>query len=190
MAFCARWTQELLHGVRAPLASALGLTIVLTASLGAQAATSFQVLEVPAGQLGTCEAPNAAAKIRLKRGKASLSHLVLASLRPSLTTRDIYAFFDSTRHSVRLIDTDLDTEGLWGGGTGDIVIARIAPNGRVTGIFRHTVMRVIGGGVDSKGEPVLLPPIRRIQGRPRALDLAQQNKVRSLAEWMLRRCPA
>lgn len=188
MAFYARWAQALLHGVSAPLASALGLTIVLTASLGAQAATSFQVLEVPAGQLGTCEAPKAAAKIRLKRRKVSLSHLVMASIPPG-AHRDITAFSDSTGHAVLLFDMGVDTESLLGG-TGDFVIARIAPGGRVTGTLRHSVMRVIGGGVDSKGEPVLPPPIRRIQSRPRALDVARQNKVRILAEWILRRCPA
>ncbi len=113
----------------------------------------------------------------------------MVSAAPGAARREITVFVDSAGRVVRYADDASMFNGV-DGGTGDAVVAALGRDGEWGGTWLHNAMQVANGGRGSDGRPLLPPRVAVKPTAPRALTAPERSRVRELAAWAARRCPA
>jgi hypothetical protein len=156
-------------------------------ALRAQVPPQLALLTTPPAGVGTCLAvPTPAGQDSLRlHGR----QLVMVSTTPRSARREITIFANDVGRIVRYAENVTRFNGV-DGETGDGVVATLGTDGRWRGARLHNAAQVANGGRGPDGRSVLPPPVAVKRTPPRELSAAEQARVRDLAAWVARRCPA
>ena len=163
------------------VAFALLVVTTLAASPSRQGAPPFDVLSVPAQNVGTC------VPLRGVDSTARASHLVVKSVPPG-GTREITVMTDPSGHTFTYSDRVVVMRGT-AAGVGKSVIAFGEQGGAVSGFVQETETSYPAIPLDAQGLRALRDSAKSSVSR-RTLTVTEQRKVSDVILFLRKRCPA
>jgi hypothetical protein len=164
----------------------LPLVFVLPLIIDCQDTASIQALTVPAANVGTCLARTAHnSNGRTVTGSA----LVIKTVVPN-GSREISLLRDETGAVVLYAEMS-SVFNPPSASVGDNIVASYRPDGRISGTWTHLYIQMSDSGL-TKLDTVSLRKMREGAVRHserRALDAHELQQVRTLMNWVSRRCP-
>jgi hypothetical protein len=170
-------------------ASIFPLVFVLPLSIDSQDTASIQALTVPAANVGTCVAHT----IQKTNGRANVvtrTSLVIKTVLPN-GSREISLFRDKAGTVfgyAEMISVFIPPSA----SENDNIVATYRPDGRFSGTWTHLSIQMSDSGL-TKLDTVSLHKMREGAVRhssKKALDAHEQQQVRTLINWVSKRCPA